>query len=114
MKKFSDRLKKIESHNADSSSHKIALNKFADIPKSEFNRGHKGYIAPVESDNSENPDESPRVKRAPTKTPRTTTTTTTTTPRPPVIPASFDWRDYGAISSVKDQGFIFRAFQIVF
>lgn len=105
MKKFSDRLKKIEAFNSDNSGgHQIALNKFADIPKAEFNKGHKGYIAPVEDPE----EESPRVRREitrSTRTPSTTKATTTTTPAP--VPSSFDWRTVGAISSVKDQGYYF-------
>lgn len=100
----------------------MATNKFADLSNAEFNKGHKGFIA-QSADFS-------RFKRAVTNslttrntpipsstfkstkfTRRTTSTVKTTTTRPVIVPLSFDWRNFGAISSVKDQGFYLKRFK---
>lgn len=83
---FMKNLKEIEEHNRNpKSSYKKALNKFADMTQEEFSETMNGYInAPKPGAAFASSAKNVKVED---------------------LPESKDWRDEGAISDVKDQGY---------
>jgi cathepsin L len=70
----------IESHNAAGKSYTVAINKFADLTNEEFRAMYNGFKMSAKKSN-------------PTFVPKTT-----------MAPASWDWRQHGAVTPIKDQG----------
>jgi len=71
----------VEQHNKLGKSYTVAINKFADLTTEEFTRYYLGLNMP---------------SQLPTTKPPTSPN--------PALPASFDWRDKGAVTPIKDQG----------
>jgi len=81
---FVKNVREIEEHNKSNKSWKKSINRFADMTHEEFNQIMNGYITMP----------SPAGAMAATKDINMKD-----------LPASVDWRDSGAISAVKDQGY---------
>merc|ERR1711970_926864 len=91
MKIFVENKKKIEDHNklyeAGESTFKMGINRFADMPLSEYSAINNGYRRPNKPTNVET---------------EVTFSDVTTTPLP--IPARLDWRFYNMVTPIKNQG----------
>jgi len=84
---FKDNLKKIEEHNSENHSWKMAVNKFADLTADEFKLYYTGFNNPR-----------PNFRKS--------TINFRELNLSPVedLPAEFDWVEKGAVTGVKDQG----------
>lgn len=82
---FSANLQRIEQYNKQYPGVKFGVNKFADLSKEEFKQYYLNSKAPVRNPEWPTAPEYSKQQLA-------------------ALPASFDWRDKGAVTPVKDQG----------
>ena len=83
---FKDNVKYIEKFNKDGNqTYKLGINNFADLTKGEFLKHFTGILKPNRSYSSSK--YSPFMYESVTN-----------------IPARMDWREYGAVSDIRDQG----------
>jgi len=81
---FKNNLDFINTHNADPTKHRVALNKFADLSVQEFAAIYNGYKMPTKA----------QLEKIPVMVAQKGVT----------LPASKDWRTAGAVTPIKDQG----------
>ena len=81
---FVRNVREIEEHNRSNKNWKKAINRFADMSHEEFNQIMNGYITTASPAGAMAAPKDINMKD---------------------LPASVDWRDSGAISAVKDQGY---------
>jgi C1A family cysteine protease len=105
---FCTNLRTILSHNSDdTATYRLGINQFADMTPEEFKtqfigKSSKYMNLKMKTAQSQSQSQSTKTKTN-TKT-KTTTSCSTFVGTKRIVPLSFDWRDYNAVSPVKDQG----------
>lgn len=104
---FCTNLRTILSHNSDdTATYRLGINQFADLTPEEFKtqfigKSSKYMNLKVKTGQSQSKSQSKTNTKTKTKT---TTACSTFVGTKRIVPLSFDWRDYNAVSPVKDQG----------